>query len=160
MSNVQLHVGKKIHELQDLCSFAVQNKSRTLISYKLSFLLHKLFFQIDEAGERSSKDGIGLVTKRFNKSSGGLLIFSSDSFIVNTKGAIYVNGAAMVMMLPILKRGSILTFHTSRISPEKLRVTISIEDKAATFDWCTGCCDNEFLFAISFEHTGWQITVN
>jgi len=116
-------------------------------------------FKIDEAGERSSKDGIGLITKRFDKVSGELLIFSPDSIIVNTKGTIYVNGTGMVTMLPILKRGSVLSFHTNRISPEKLRVTISIEDKAVTFDWLTGSCDNEFSFAASFEHTGWQITV-
>ena len=115
--------------------------------------------QIDEAGERSSKDGIGLVTKRFDKVSGELLIFSSDSIIVNTKGAIYVNGTGMVMILPVLRRGSVLSFHTCRISSEKLRVTISVEDKEVTFDWLTGCYDSDFSFAASFEHTGWQITV-
>ena len=119
----------------------------------------KIFSQIDEAGERSSKDGIGLITKRFDKVSGELLIFSPDSIIVNTKGAIYVNGSAMVMMLPVLKRGSVLSFQTSRISTEKMRVTISNEEKAVTFDWLTGCSDDDLSFAASFEHTGWQITV-
>lgn len=122
-------------------------------------IIFSFILQIDEAGERSSKDGIGLVTKQFDKVSGELLIFSSDSIIVNTKGAIYVNGTGMVMMLPVLRRGSMLSFYTCRISPEKLRVTISTEDKAVTFDWVTGSNDNDFSFAASFEHTGWQITV-
>ena len=114
---------------------------------------------MDEVGERSSKDGIALVTKRFDKDSGELLIFSPESIVVNTKGAIYVNGTVMVMMLPNLKRGSVLSFQTTRVSQEKLRVSISNEDKEVTFDWLAGHVDNELAFAASFEHTGWQITV-
>ena len=87
------------------------------------------------------------------------MIGSPESIIVNTKGAIYVNGTVMVMRLPALKRGSVLSFQTSKITAEKLRVTISNEDKEVTFDWATGGDDNEFSFAASFEHTGWQLTV-
>ncbi|XP_065065634.1 cytokine receptor-like factor 3 isoform X1 [Rhopilema esculentum] len=120
---------------------------------------HAINFKMDEVGERSSKDGIALVTKRFDKDSGELLIFSPESIVVNTKGAIYVNGTVMVMMLPNLKRGSVLSFQTTRVSQEKLRVSISNEDKEVTFDWLAGHVDNELAFAASFEHTGWQITV-
>eukprot|EP00794_Sanderia_malayensis_P009106 gene9106-10079_t len=121
---------------------------------------HVLNFNIDEAGERSSKDGIGLITKRFEKTSNELLIGSTDSIVVNSKGAIYVNGSVMTMRLPVFKRGTKLSFQTNQLLQDgKLRVTISNEDKEVTFDWITGDIDKEFSFAASFEHTGWQITV-
>ena len=132
------------------------------------YIISFSFAQIDEAGERSSKDGVGFITKHFEQSE-EFLAFSPHSAVLNTKGNIHINGTVMTTKLPPLKRGSDITFQCNRIVPGKLRVTISVEDKEVTFDFTTvdeedeaeddDDFENVLDFACGFEHTGWQITV-
>lgn len=79
---------------------------------------------------------------------------------MTSKGAIIVNGTSMVTKLPSLKKNSVVVFQASRLTKEKLRVSISVDDKEVTYDWSTPAIDTDCLyFACVFEHTGWQLSV-
>ena len=61
--------------------------------------------------------------------------------------------------MPPFKRGSVVVFEASRVSKEKLRVSITMDDKLVTFDWQVDDPCDGFYFAMGFQHSGWQISV-
>ena len=77
----------------------------------------------------------------------------------------------MVTQLPKLSRSCSLTFDTTVLSPDKIRVNVEVADKVATFDWClpvsesvasTGAKtkdETNLFFAANFSTEGWKIGV-
>ncbi|XP_066933792.1 cytokine receptor-like factor 3 [Clytia hemisphaerica] len=127
----------------------------------------QITFWVDETGESSSNDGIGLICgTQTNKQ----FTASPNTTVLNTKGIIYVNGTRMTTKLPSLKKNSIIVIQASKLAhtlnsgAKKYRVSISVDDKEVTFDWSasTTSAANEIdalFFGCVFEHTGWQLSV-
>lgn len=130
-------------------------RSRTM-SYKLDTAL---VFKIDETGDPSNGDGIGITTASFDFSNAKQVLQCPGSVSLNSKGIVYVNGTPMTTRLPQLKRASIVVFEASRVSKGKLRVSITLNDKLVTFDWQVDSDGNGFYFAMGFQHSGWQVSV-
>jgi len=130
-------------------------RSRTM-SYRLDTAL---VFKIDETGDLSDGDGIGLTTASFDFSNAKQVLQCPGSVSLNSKGVVYVNGTPMTTRLPQLKRASVVVFEASRVSKDKLRVSITMNDKQVTFDWQGDSEGDGFYFAMGFQHSGWQVTV-
>lgn len=130
-------------------------RSRTM-SYQLGT---SLMFKIDEVGDSSNGDGIGLTTALFDFSNTQQVMQCPGSVSINSKGIVYVNGTQMTTRLPPFKRGSVIAFDTNRVSEEKLRVSITVDDKQVTFDWHVVDKGDCFYFAMGYQHSGWQVTV-
>lgn len=146
--------------------------SRILRSKEPSYRLgQQLTFWVEETGESSSNDGIGLICgrKQLNKQ----FTAAANTAVMTSKGIIFVNGARMTTRLPSLKKNSVLVFQASRLHHSsigggatgkggtgKFRVSISVDDKEVTFDWtATVNEDDALFFGCVFEHTGWQLSV-
>lgn len=130
-------------------------RSRTM-SYKLDTVL---VFKIDETGDPSNGDGIGLTTASFDFSNAKQVLQCPGSVSINSKGAVYVNGSPMTTRLPQFKRNSVVMFDASRVSKDKLRVSITVDDKLVTFDWQVDSDCDGFFFAMGFQHSGWQVSI-
>lgn len=130
-------------------------RSRTM-SYRLDTAL---VLKIDETGDPSNGDGIGLTTASFDFSNARQVLQCPGSVSINSKGVVYVNGIAMTTRLPQFKRGSVVMFDGSRVSKDKLRVSITVDDKLVTFDWQVDSEGDAFYFAMGFQHSGWQVSV-
>ncbi|XP_068761920.1 cytokine receptor-like factor 3 [Montipora capricornis] len=130
-------------------------RSRTM-SYRLDTAL---VFKIDETGDSSNGDGIGLTTALFDFSNAKQVLQCPGSVSLNSKGVVYVNGTPMTTRLPQLKRASVVVFEASRVSEDKLRVSITMNDKLVTFDWQVDSDNDGFYFAMGFQHSGWQVSV-
>ena len=50
-------------------------------------------------------------------------------------GGVYIDGKEKTTKLPPLTRGSVLTFYTVVLQPDKVRVTIEVNERIVTFDW-------------------------
>lgn len=130
-------------------------RSRTM-SYRLDTAL---VFKIDETGDSSNGDGIGLTTALFDFSNAKQVLQCPGSVSLNSKGVVYVNGSPMTTRLPQLKRASVVIFEASRVSKDKLRVSITMNDKLVTFDWQVDSDSDGFYFAMGFQHSGWQVSI-
>ena len=94
-------------------------------------------------------------------------------------GVVYINGQEKVTKLPSLQKDSVLVFETEVLQKNKVRVTIEINEKIATFDWIFSekpsqrpdaligfglhTQDDENLnlhFAMRFNNSGWKIAVH
>lgn len=135
------------------CSKVLRSKT---MSYRLDTAL---VLKIDETGDSSNGDGIGLTTGSFDFSNARQVLQCPGSVSINSKGIVYVNGVPMTTRLPPFKRGSVVVFEASRVSKEKLRVSITMDDKLVTFDWQVDDPCDGFYFAMGFQHSGWQISV-
>ena len=134
--------------------------SKILRSQNASYLMGQhLTFRIDETSDNMPNDGIGLMSKDGQDKK--QLTQWSSAAIINSAGTVFVNGTAMVTKLPPLQRNSIVVFHAREQCPNKLRVSISVDDKEVTFDWATTSETHDMLyFACGFEQTGWQVSVS
>jgi len=118
---------------------------------------------MDESGESSTNDGIGLICG--NQSINTQFLSCPNTTVLNSRGSIFVNGTRMTNKLPSLKKNSVVVFQASKLAKtscggKKFRVSISVDDKEVTFDWSTSANEEEALFfGCVFEHTGWQISV-
>ncbi len=93
-------------------------------------------------------------------------------------GTVYIDGQERTTKLPSLSRGSNLIFDTEVLQAGKVRITIEIDDKIATFDWnievasaapprslisfAGGANMDESVrlyFAMRFAGEGWKIAV-
>ena len=136
------------------------DSSKVLRSKTMSYQLGMpLVFKIDEVGDPSNGDGIGLTTASFDFSNMRQVLQCPGSVSVNSKGVVYVNGSQMTMRLPSFHRGTVVTFGSERLSEHKLRVSITVNDKQVTFDWPVTDKGDHFYFAMGYQHSGWQITV-
>ena len=134
--------------------------SKVLRSQTMSYRLDTaLVLKIDETGDPSNGDGIGLTTASFDFSNARQVLQCPGSVSINSKGVVYVNGTAMTTRLPQFKRGSVVMFDGSRVSKDKLRVSITVDDKLVTFDWQVDSEGDAFYFAMGFQHSGWQVSV-
>lgn len=115
-------------------------------------------FKIDETGDPSNGDGIGLTTASFDFSNAKQVLQCPGSVSINSKGVVYVNGTPMTTRLPQFKRASVVMFEASRVSNVKLRVSITVDDKLVTFDWQVDGSSDGFYFAMGFQHSGWQVS--
>jgi len=137
--------------------------SRVLRSKEASYRLgQQLTFWVEETGDSSTNDGIGLMLG--NKQTTKHLTQSVNAAVMTSKGTIFVNGTQMTTKLPALKKNSIVVFQASSLvnsgKSGKFRVSISVDDKEVTFDWVTSAVDSDALFfGCVFEHTGWQLSV-
>ena len=50
-------------------------------------------------------------------------------------GLVYIDGQEKLTRLPVLARGSVLTFDTEVLPNGKLRVNVEVDEKIVTFDW-------------------------
>ncbi|EDO36959.1 predicted protein [Nematostella vectensis] len=132
-------------------------RSRTM-SYRIDTSLK---FTIAETGDPSNGDGLGLTTSHFDFSNPKQSLQCSGCTSINSKGLVYVNGSCMKTRLPPFKRGSVVALEASKLSPGKLRVSISVDDKQVTFDWQLQEKDDctKLFFAMGFQHSGWQVSV-
>lgn len=135
------------------CSKVLRSKT---MSYRLDTAL---VLKIDETGDSSNGDGIGLTTGSFDFSNARQVLQCPGSVSINSKGVVYVNGVPMTTRLPPFKRGSVVVFEASRVSKYKLRVSITMDDKLVTFDWQVDDSCDGFYFAMGFQHSGWQVSV-
>lgn len=160
--------------LNKLAIYQLSNKGRTAtkvfpdsskvlrsksMSYRVATALQ---FKIDETGDDSNGDGIGLTTSSFDFSNPKQNLQCPGSVSINSKGLVYVNGICMTTRLPPFKRGTAITFEVNQLNPAgKLRVSISVDDKQVTFDWTIEEKDDceKLYFAMGFQHSGWQVTV-
>ena len=126
------------------------------MSYRLNT---SLVFKIDETGDPSNGDGIGLTTASFDFSNARQVLQCPGSVSINSKGVVYVNGSPMTTRMPQFRRASVVAFETSQVSEDKLRVSITVDDKQVTFDWPVDENGNEFYFAMGFQHSGWQVSI-
>lgn len=126
------------------------------MSYRLDTAL---VLKIDETGDPSNGDGIGLTTASFDFSNTRQVLQCPGSVSINSKGVVYVNGISMTTRLPPFKRASVVVFEAGRVSKDKLRVSITMDDKLVTFDWQVDDSGDGFYFAMGFQHSGWQISV-
>lgn len=126
------------------------------MSYRLDTTLA---FKIDETGDPSNGDGIGLTTSSFDFSNAKQVLQCLGSVSINSKGVVYVNGSSMTTRLPQFKRDSLVMFEAGRVSKDKLRVSITVDDKRVTFDWQVDSDGDGFYFAMGFQHSGWQVSV-
>jgi len=156
--------GLQLYQLSNKARTATKvfpESSRILRSKSSSYTLGQtLTFWIEETGESSIKDGIGFIA--LDQQAYKQLTLLPNAAVLNTQGAIFVNGLQMVTKLPALKKNSIIIFHVSKEKSGKLRVTISIDNKEVTFDWTvssTNEINDKLFFASGFEHTGWQVSV-
>lgn len=124
---------------------------------------------MEESGEISANDGIGLICGEDNKQASGnnkQFNESPNTTVINSKGSIFVNGTCMTTRLPSFKKNSVIVFQASRLIRTsgvagKYRVSISVDDKEVTFDWSTSATSeiDGLFFGCVFEHTGWQLSV-
>lgn len=135
------------------CSKVLRSKT---MSYRLDTAL---VLKIDETGDSSNGDGIGLTTGSFDFSNARQVLQCPGSVSINSKGVVYVNGVPMTTRLPPFKRGSVVVFEASTVSKYKLRVSITMDDKLVTFDWQVDDSCDGFYFAMGFQHSGWQVSV-
>lgn len=135
------------------CSKVLRSKT---MSYRLDTTLA---FKIDETGDPSNGDGIGLTTSSFDFSNAKQVLQCPGSVSINSKGVVYVNGSSMTTRLPQFKRDSLVMFEAGRVSKDKLRVSITVDDKRVTFDWQVDSDSDGFYFAMGFQHSGWQVSV-
>ncbi|XP_031563814.1 cytokine receptor-like factor 3 [Actinia tenebrosa] len=138
------------------------DSSKVLRSKTMSYRVGtSLQFKIDETGDDSNGDGIGLTTTSFDFSNPKQNLQCPGSVSINSKGLVYVNGTCMTTRLPPFKRGSTIIFEVNKLTPGKVRVSISIDDKQVTFDWQIDKDDDcaKLYFAMGFQHSGWQVTV-
>ena len=128
------------------------------MSYRVGTALQ---LKIDETGDDSNGDGIGLTTSSFDFSNPKQNLQCPGSASINSKGLVYVNGICMTTRLPHFKRGTIIIFEVNQLTPGKVRVSISVDDKQVTFDWAIEEKDDctKLYFAMGFQHSGWQVTV-
>lgn len=138
------------------------DSSKVLRSKTMSYRVGtSLQFKIDETGDDSNGDGIGLTTTSFDFSNPKQNLQCPGSVSINSKGLVYVNGTCMTTRLPLFKRGSTIIFEVNKLNPGKVRVSISVDDKQVTFDWQIDKDDDctKLYFAMGFQHSGWQVTV-
>ncbi|KXJ28571.1 cytokine receptor-like factor 3 [Exaiptasia diaphana] len=138
------------------------DSSKVLRSKTMSYRVETaLQFKIDETGDDSNGDGIGLTTSSFDFSNSKQNLQCPGSVSINSKGLVYVNGNSMTTQMPAFKRGTVIIFEVNQLNPGKLRVSISVDDKQVTFDWAIEEKDDctKLYFAMGFQHSGWQITV-
>ena len=136
------------------CSKVLRSKT---MSYRLGT---SLAFKIDETGDPSNGDGIGLTTALFDFKNTRQVLQCSGAVSVNSKGLVFVNGTCMTTRLPQFKKGTAITFEANEIADMKLRVSVTVDDKQVMFDWpVQSDGDRKLFFAMGFQHSGWQITV-
>lgn len=94
-------------------------------------------------------------------------------------GNVYIDGKEKPTKLPALTRGSVLIFDTVVLQPDKVRVTIEVNERIVTFDWtpqgtqestvsnavsvgiaaAVPQTDKNLYFAMKFCHKDWKISV-
>lgn len=90
-------------------------------------------------------------------------------------GSMFQDGQEKTTKLPMLQRGSVLTFETEVLQSGKARVTIDVDEKIATFDWSVDSAPApsaspvtfqadtsnkiDLYFAMKFTSPGWKISV-
>ncbi len=108
-----------------------------------------------------------------------LTVISSCDF----PGTVYIDGQERTTKLPRLHQGSTLTFDTEVLQSGKVRATIEVDDRIATFDWsveasasATGAAslsanpmlftaasekkdDKKLFFALRFAGDDWKVAV-
>ena len=133
--------------------------SKVLCSRSMSYILgNVLTFTVEETGEASDGDVIGMVTQHCvidNKQ----VLHGAECVGVSSKGVIHVNGTNMTTRLPAFKRGTQVSFEANKLSTKKLRVTVSVDNKEVTSDWSLQEAVEKLYFAMCFGQSGWQVTI-
>lgn len=133
--------------------------SKVLCSRSMSYILgNVLTFTVEETGEPSASDVIGMITQHCvidNKQ----ILHGPECVGVSSKGVIHVNGINMTTRLPPFKRGTQVSFEAYKISHKKLRVSVSVDNKEVTLDWSLGQDVEKLYFAMCFGQSGWQVTI-
>lgn len=126
----------------------------------MSYIIgNTISFTVEETGEQSASDVIGLVTQYWKIDNKQALI-GPECVGLNSKGIIHVNGVDMTTRLPPFKRGTQVSFEAHKVAmPNKLRVSVSVDNKEVTLDWTLQNEVEKLFFAICFGQSGWQVTI-
>ena len=134
--------------------------SRVLRSRSMSYILgNSITFTIEETGEPSASDIIGLITQ-YCVIDNKQVLQGPECVGVNSKGIINVNGTNMTTRLPPFKRGTQISFEACKLSGRKLRVSVGVDNKEVTLDWALQNEVEKLYFAMCFGQSGWQVTID
>lgn len=173
--------GHEGYTLQDDCRIAIKNSnlSRILYSKGAGYVVgYPLTFNLLVEGKsRSLGDGFALVAKEDTASN---TIIRDGTLCVSADGRIFISGTESRTRFPNFCRNTAIRFlakeHQSdnnAISKEKrsrvttLRVSITVSDKEAVFDWQvpSSCLNSSssskscLIFAAAFKSSGWKFSV-
>ena len=127
----------------------------------MSYILgNTLTFTVEETGEPSASDVIGMITQHCTIDNKQVLT-GPECVGVNSKGIINVNGTNMTTRLPPFKRGTQVSFEANKVkgTAKKLRVSVSVDNKEVTLDWALQNEVDKLYFAMCFGQSGWQVTI-
>lgn len=90
-------------------------------------------------------------------------------------GSVFVDGQEKTTKLPPVTEGSVVTFDTEVLQPDKVRVTIEVSERIVTFDWTLdrrqsgsiplsagalgGGAEASLFFLAKFSSSGWVVSV-
>lgn len=86
-------------------------------------------------------------------------------------GSVFVDGQEKTTKLPPVTEGSVVTFDTEVLQPDKVRVTIEVSERIVTFDWTldrqrsgsiplsAGGAEASLFFLAKFSSPGWVVSV-
>ena len=133
--------------------------SKVLRSRSMSYIIgNTITFTVEETGEPSASDVIGLITQ-YCVIDNKQVLQGPECVGVNSKGIIHVNGTNMTTRLPPFKRGIQVSFEVHKVSEKKLRVSVSVDNKEVTLDWALQNHVEKLYFAMCFGQSGWQVTI-
>jgi hypothetical protein len=125
----------------------------------MSYIIgNTITFTVEETGEPSASDVIGLITQ-YCVIDNKQVLHGPECVGVNSKGIIHVNGTNMTTRLPPFKRGIQVSFEAHKVSEKKLRVSVSVDNKEVTLDWALQNDVEKLYFAMCFGQSGWQVTI-
>lgn len=79
------------------------------------------------------------------------------SFLLETTGAIIINGQVKSTKLPEITKGSKVCFTCDSCNDGKVRINVDSNDKRVTYDWM--CDRNSFFFFAYFNSAKWKVMV-
>ncbi|KAJ8984693.1 hypothetical protein NQ317_004952 [Molorchus minor] len=123
--------------------------SQFAVGYSIEFTL----LEVD-----SSDAVIGLLCTYDTNSTSTLYSAGGNSFLINHKGKIFVDGGEKSTKLPDFYCGLKVCFTCELVNKEKVRVHIDANDKRVTYDWLMNQ-GSEISFGCQFFSSKWKIMI-